>query len=123
MPSADGDRAPSTTIAINYIKSNEFRESACDGALGGPTPNGKLWVAFYTERFPLPRITRQKLRPADEPGAFMIDEKSPAEPVESREGIVRNVEFGLYMSLESAEQLHTWLGKQLQELKKQGSST
>jgi hypothetical protein len=47
------DDAEATTVDINYLKSISFREVACDGVLGGPTPHGKLWLAFYTERLPL----------------------------------------------------------------------
>ena len=53
-------------IDIHYMKTSDFREIACDGALGGPTPHGKLWLAFYSERYPLPRVMRQKLAPSTE---------------------------------------------------------
>lgn len=116
MPDAQS-AAPSLTV--NYLKSTDFREVACDGALGGPTPNGSLWLAFYTERFPLPRLVRHKLKHTAKEGVFTIDAETPVEPLEGREGIIRNVEFGVYMSVATAEHLHEWLGRNIAALKGQ----
>lgn len=103
------------TVDIHYQKTADFREVACDGALGGPTPQGKVWLAFYSERFPLPRIVRQDLVADEETGEFNVDHSKPATIVEAKRGIIRNVEFGVYMSVETASQLHEWLGKFLEE--------
>jgi hypothetical protein len=101
------------TIAVNYLKSNDFREIACDGAIGGPTPQGKLWVAFYAERFPLPRIVEHDIiRDTGKPNEITVDMAS-GRVLESRSGIVRHVEFGVYLTLESAKTLHEWLGQQI----------
>lgn len=100
-------------IDIHYIKSNAFREAACDGALGGGTPSGKLWIGFYTERNPLPRIVRHQLVPIG-PDTFGIDPAEPGTVLDSRAGVVRNLEFGLYLTLDTARQLHEWLGRQLE---------
>ncbi|MBR1154875.1 hypothetical protein [Bradyrhizobium sp. JYMT SZCCT0428] len=110
--SADGERP---TIDIHYQKSTEFREVACDGALGGPTPQGKVWLAFYNERFPLPRIVRQGLKLSEGESGFTLDNSHPAEIIEAKRGLIRSVEFGIYMSVDTAAELHEWLGKLLQE--------
>jgi hypothetical protein len=106
-----------STIDVNYIKSNGFREAACDGVLGGPTPRGALWLAFFTERLPLPRVMRHQIRLGTHPGEVFLNTAVPGEPVEGRQGLVRNVEFGVYMSVNTAEQLHAWLGQTLQTMK------
>jgi len=116
------EEASDRTVDINYIKSADFREVACDGVIGGPTPNQKLWVAFYTERLPLPRIVRHKIVPGGQEDEFRIDADSPGTPIDSQSGIVRNVELGLYLSISVAEQLHEWLGQQLPKLKGGGST-
>lgn len=107
----------SQTVDINYIKSRDFREVACDGVLGGPTPNSKLWLAFFTERLPLPRIVRYNITKSDGEDVYVIDPNNPGAPIETREGIIRNVEFGLYLSLETAEALQGWLTKNIEALK------
>lgn len=100
-------------VDINYAQSGGFREVACDGVMGGPTPNGKVWLGFYTERFPLPRVTRHSLtRTAS--GASVIE--SPANVVESSEGIVRTLEFGVFLSREEAEHLTGWLASALKTM-------
>ena len=100
------------TIAVNYLKSSDFREIACDGAIGGMTPQGKLWVAFYAERFPLPRIVEHDVIQGSKPDEITVD-MSSGRILESRSGIVRHVEFGVYLTTESAKTLHDWLGKQI----------
>ena len=50
------------------------------------------------------------------------DPTSPATIVESRRGLVRSVEFGVYMSLETATDLHHWLGEYITEAKNQGEA-
>lgn len=105
-------------IDIHYLKTTDFREVACDGALGGPTPHGKLWLAFYSERFPLPRVMRQKVNTSAQ--GVRLDNETPATVVEARHGLIRNVEFGVYMSLDTAADLHQWLGEYLAKEKRQG---
>ena len=101
------------TVDIHYIKPTAFREAACDGVIGGPTPNGKIWLAFYSERFPLPRIMRQTLVKQDGEASLRFDASVPATVIESRQGIIRSVEFGAYLTLETAKQLHAWLGEHI----------
>jgi hypothetical protein len=104
------------TVAINYLKSNDFREIACDGAIGGLTPRGKLWVAFYAERFPLPRIVEHDLvRDEENPDQVAIDLTS-GRVLESRSGIIRHIEFGAYLTVDAAKGLHDWLGKQIDSI-------
>jgi hypothetical protein len=112
---ADDKGTRPTSIAINYLKSNDFREVTSDGVLGGPTPQGKLWIAFYAERFPLPRVVEHKIIPLERPDEFSVDiEKGTV--IEARPGIVRHVEFGVYLTPQSAKQLHEWLGSQIKKM-------
>jgi hypothetical protein len=110
---------PKSTIIINYIKSLSYREAACDGAVGSVTPTRKLWLAFFTERLPLPRIVRHEMIPSPEGNGLTIDPDKPPEVIEGRAGVVRNVEFGLYLSPSAAKTLHEWLGSQLEEFDKE----
>ncbi len=101
------------TIDFNYIKSGDFREVSCDGVVGGPTPQGKVWLAFFTERFPLPRIVRHALQETSVEGQLQLDASIPPEQLDGRSGVIRNVEFGVYLTREIAIELRNWLDKQI----------
>lgn len=100
------------TVDVNYIKSAQFREVSADGVMGGPTPEGKIWLAFYTERFALPQIMRHRVTEGGN-GLTISDE---GEQIQGRNGIVRNVEFGLYLSVEEARGLAEWINTTLREI-------
>jgi hypothetical protein len=102
--------APS--IDIHYLKCSGYREASCDGAVGGLTPQNKLWVGFYTERLPIPKVVKHQLKFSGKDD-LVIDESVPPIPVEARSGLIRNLEFGLYLTSETASELHQWLGRQL----------
>lgn len=110
------ENATENTLNVNYLKTGDFREVSADGILGGPTPHGKLWVCFYNERMPVPQVVRHKLIQLNETGDFQIDAGSPGVPIEGRTGVVRSMEVGVYISYETAREIHEWLGKQLQQV-------
>jgi hypothetical protein len=116
MPEKD----PQNTIDINYQKSEQYREVYCDGAVGSQTPPGSLWVGFYTERLPLPRIVRHEMIASPDSAELRIDPDKPGVVLEGKVGIVRNVEFGLYLSVPTARKLHEWLGSQIELMKGDG---
>jgi hypothetical protein len=103
------------SIDMHYLKSLEYREIACDGALGGPTPRGKLWIAFYNERGPLPRVVRHGMVSTGQTNEYRVTDEGQL--IEGRSGIVRNVEVGLFMSLQTAEELYAWLAKNIEKMK------
>lgn len=108
------DQPPS--LRFHYLKSSDYKEVSCDGAMGGVTPAGKLWLALYSERYPLPRSVDYAMRQIDEQGGLEIDtEKSPAS-METREGVIRNVEVGAYMSLKTAIELRDWLSTNIDRM-------
>jgi hypothetical protein len=115
---ADENGAPPTELPINYIKSPQYRETSCDGALGGVTSKNKIWMALYTERYPLPRVLTYKTEKTPDPKAVKIDETSRPLKIESKEGIIRHVEFSTYMDLDVAQALHKWLGERIAQVTK-----
>jgi hypothetical protein len=105
------------TLDFNYVKSNTFREVACDGIVGGATPQNKIWLSFYTERFPIPRIVRHKIVETNIPNEFALDPNVEPQSIDARSGIVRTVEFGVFLSVETALQLREWLDGQIKSAK------
>lgn len=107
--------ASSPVFQINYLKSNDYREVHCDGLIGNPITPDRLWISFYSERFPIPRIVGFRSEIHD--NQVRIDETQTPIFSDSREGLVRNVEFGLYLDLGVAERMHEWLGKQIEQMR------
>ena len=100
------DQIPSQQVLFHYIKSNEFRVIHADGAVGGLTP--RLWVqmALYSERIPIPQ--RQVFQVAED-GTV----NDPPLEVETKGGIVREVEAEVLMDINTAKALARWLDAQV----------
>ena len=92
-----------------YQKSNFFRVVHADGVYGGAGPRGNLNLAFFSERAVLPKRTRIPLVNGV-PGAEHV--------IESKEGILREIEVNVTMDFATAVGFHAWLGKQIDDLSK-----
>ena len=106
------DTEPSGKLRIEYIKSNLFRVVHVDGAIGGTTPRLELFINFYSERFPIPRVLTYEMSPEGAPAREIIEDR------ESKEGIIRESEVGLILDLAVATSLLQWLGEKVTELEK-----
>jgi hypothetical protein len=94
-------------LFFDYIKSNDFRVIHADGAFGGLTPQGLVFVTLYAERPPIP--TRIGYTVAqDGQGHIKLGDELKEERV-CRDGIVRDLEVGVMMSVAVAESLRDWL--------------
>lgn len=96
-------------ISFHYIKAPFYRTVHADGVFGGVTPTGLIEAAIYSERFPIPTYVKHELH-----GIKLGRETQRL----SRDGIVRELECGLVLSLESAELLRAWLDEKIALLKK-----
>lgn len=100
-------------LAFHYIKSNYFRVIHADGVYGGISPKGKIQMAFFSERQPIPQQT-----------VFAFDPKSQSTTGEiegervTREGVVREVEANILMDLDTARTFSTWISEKIVELEK-----
>ena len=86
-------------IEFNYIKSNNFRVIHADGAIGDETPNGNLFLTFYSERFPLPDSQTLKI---NEEGNI-IGEVFEKRRVNSSGNVMREVEVGVMLDIDVAK--------------------
>ena len=103
-----------TEVTFDYIKSNFFRVIHADGAFGGLAPNGNIHMALYNERQAIPKqmaYTLDGVRLGPE-----IKEKR-----QGREGLVREVEVDVILSLEQARSLGTWLTDKVEALEDLGN--
>lgn len=111
---AKSERNKPKSVTIYNKISNSFRELHFDGAYGGITPKGQFNINFYAERLSIPKSSD-----------FNIEENrlvKVSDSEDSKQGIIREFETGIYMTLETAMEIHKWLGEQLskfEESKKQ----
>jgi hypothetical protein len=101
-----GSDKTKTELRFDYIKSGQFRVVHVDGAHGGLTPKGQgIQIAFYNERFAIPRSEVYPLSDGK------LDENP--KDVEKRDAIVREVEVEVLMDVDVARSLHRWLGEKI----------
>ncbi|MEO5931161.1 MAG: hypothetical protein ABIR47_14610 [Candidatus Kapaibacterium sp.] len=94
------------TIDFHFIKTSGYRTYYVDGAFGGITPKGKVYVELFLERPATPqRITYE-----------VSDEKGMEEIArEGKEGAVREIGCGLMMDIRAAVALRDWLDIRIDE--------
>lgn len=97
-------------VSFHFHKSNFFRVIHVDGAFGGAAPNGSgINMSIYSERMPLPTIIAH---PIDNG----IIGPELAEKRVMKDGIFREVESSLFMTVETAAAMRDWLSTQIDEL-------
>lgn len=97
---------------FDFIKSPLFRVVHADGAFGGMTPRGKIFLSFYNERFPIPTAMVHQVKPTGEVGEEIREER------EGRKGIVREVDVGIEMDLTVAKSVVEWLQGKIAQVEK-----
>src|SRR5689334_19837680 len=101
--------ADTQTIDFHFIKSAEYRSYHADGAVGSITPRGGVYISFYLERAPIPQKVTFELKETGQLG----DELR----VEGKEGVIRELEFGVAMDANTAENLKNWLAEVIANIK------
>jgi len=95
-------------IKFHYLKSNLFRVIHVDGALGGLTPTLDLFFTLYSQRAPIPNLTVQPVLQNGQLGEEIVSERV------TKDGIIREPEVGVMMSLSTARAFHKWLTDKLE---------
>jgi len=90
-----------TSIKFFYEKGKYFRVAHVDGAIGGLTPTRDIFVSLYSQRSALPQIVEQQVTPEGKLGA-VVD-------TTGKHGIFREMEIGIVVSPEVANELATFL--------------
>ena len=76
--------------------------------MGGYTPQGNLFVSLYSERAPLPDATVQAVEDG-RLGRELLEQRQGG-----KEGVTRELEVGLTMSLNVAKSLVEWLKERIE---------
>jgi len=105
-----GNGGDQPAVVFDYIKSPHFRVVRADGAIGSITPNRHIHFALYSERLAIPRQIVNKI---NEDGT--LGDEIPERRV-AREGIVREMEIDIFLTVDVAKQLCDWLSKRISEI-------
>lgn len=114
-PSGKGDGAPPESITFHYLKAPNFRTIHADGVIGNITPAGYIHMAVYTERPAIPQEMIQKVNPDGTLGE-VIPEKTIV-----RDGIVREMDVDVLMSVAAAKSIKSWLEDKIKDIEKRNS--
>jgi hypothetical protein len=99
-------------ITFKYKFKEDYNPVYANGAYGGVNTKGEIIINFFTERYPIPyEVTYELLGNAvgKEIETVLSRDKSS----EKRNLMLRVVETGIVMDLESAKALHAWLGQNI----------
>jgi hypothetical protein len=97
-------------LVVEYLKSQYFRVAHVDGAIGGPTPSGHIHLALFSER---PAIPRRLVFPLEN---GKLGDPLPEEAI-VREGMIREMDIDLMMSVSAAEEIAKLLNKMVADMK------
>lgn len=95
-------------VRFDYIKSSSYRVVHADGVWGGVTPRGWIQMNFFSERHAIPKSLIHELTPEGKLG--------PEVDRVTRDSVVREVETGVVLSLETARSLEKWLRDKIEAL-------
>lgn len=94
-------------IEVGYTKNSSSRVIHGDGVWGGPTPQGDIYMAFFSEHATLPE--RIRLSPNLE--AHRLEEQEPMSL--ARRGVTREIQTEVVVSLNFAIRLREWLDEKI----------
>ena len=92
-------------VNIYYEKNPLYRVIYADGLIGGITPTNGVNLNFYSTRNTIPKSVSHELNQdgtLNEKGTISND---------SKVGIIREIEFGVYMTKDSAHDIYKFLKK------------
>lgn len=102
------ESTPPSSVKIFYEKGRLFRVIHVDGALGGLTPSRQIFVSLYNQRSPLPKMVEQRLSVDGKLGEVINRE--------TKTGVFREMEIGLVLTSEAAQEIAKFLLQQAKML-------
>ncbi len=97
-------------IRFHYQKTNQFRNVRIDGIFGGITATGNIQMDFFSERNPIPKALVFPISPAGVLGDEVEEDR------QTKDGVVRDVEFSSVIDVDKAKALVSWLNDKIQAI-------
>ena len=104
-------------IEVHYIKNNDFRTVFGSGVFGGITPQGQMNINFFTERASIPSKVVYAVNQVGDPLQLTEIDR------EGKDGIIREVQFGILMDMSMAITFREWLDSKIQEFRSNDSTS
>jgi len=99
---------------VHYLKTSSYRTYYMDGIFGGVTPNAKLYVELFLQRSPTPQTIQYSVEKDGNLGKELRRV--------GKEGLIREIEAGLVMDIQTAKVFRGWLDDKIKEFEKMTSS-
>jgi len=109
-PETKSTQVAKIQLPIHFIKSTCFRVVHANGVWYGGDSHGNLHLTFFNERNPIPKTLVLNL---DERGIVIGEDQSKRE---SKQGVVREMEVDIVLSLSEALELYQTLGENLKSV-------
>jgi len=91
-------------------KSPLYKNVHVDGVFGGITPKGLINISFYLERGAIPKKIINSITEKNTIGSEISRE--------GKEGIIREIECGVILDINTAKLINKWLSDKIKEHKK-----
>jgi hypothetical protein len=98
-------------LKIKYKFDSNYNPTYINGAVGGINPQGEIVANFYLERGPIPNSTTFELTTENQLGKIIQNN-----PDDFQKSLIRFVECGIVLNLNSAKQINQWLAEQISTL-------
>ena len=105
-----GSPAAKFQLPVHFIKSTSFRVVHANGVWYGGDNQGNIHMTFFNERSPIPRTMVVNL---DERGAVIGEDITKRD---SKQGIVREMEVDVVLSLQVALEFYQSLGENIKAI-------
>ena len=105
-------------IKFKYIFPDDYNPKYINGAYGGITPKGEIAVNFYLERQGLPISQKYEIMPEGKLG-----DEIDKEPSDLQTSMVRYVDTGILLNLNSAKEIIAWLNEKVEIIERMQKKT
>ena len=97
-------------VTIHNQISPNYKQVHVDGAFGGLTTRGLINLSFYAERLPIPKSSDFEISEQGTVGTLLTNSE------DSKNGIIREYDFGVYMDINAAKSLIEFLSQKVSDL-------
>ena len=105
------EKPKTESVVFKYTKANDYRVIAANGAYGGPVSTDEIKVDFYVESMESPNLNKIEV---EEGKLGKVITRVPGET-----NWIRELQIGLLLSRDTAENIGKWLLEKVQKVDEQ----